>query len=992
MSPRIPNGFQIFIGVSVALSFLTAPVAARPPGDRLPGRANELLVPDLKVERYTLPNGLTVILHEDHKTPLVAVNVLYKVGSKDDEPGRSGLAHLFEHMMFQGSKPNARYDQAFEGLGSSRNAHTNKDWTEYYETVPSNGLERVLWAEADRMGFLLTDLTDEKLENVREVIKNERRETVDNIPYGLASEVLKEAIYPPGHPYRHSTIGSMAELSAARMADVRAFYQRHYTPNHAFLCVAGDVQPDQTRRWIARYFGPLHRGVERTPLTVSVPSFQEARKITLADRVSRPRVDLVWTTVPVDHPDEPALDVLAAILGGLAKESRLSRALMYDRPLATGVDAWHPTALMAGTFEIQLYAPPKQRLDELVGIIDVEIERLKRDGPTVEEVRKAQDDRERSLVMSLESVSGKAAILNEYAARLGDPLAYRNPLAKVFAVTPEDVKRVARAYLGTRRIELDVVPGEPAARPPEVADDRKRSVPQGLVPAQPIADGFDRAVMPGLGPKPRFVPPRVERRRLANGLELLIVERHGLPLVHFRLAVKAGETLTPKGKEGLGSITASLLDEGTRSRSALQLAGELSDIGASLGTYGALEYTTVDLSMLARHLERGLDLYADVILNPAFDATELGLLKTERLVNLIARGDDAQRLARDVCPRLIYGPDHPYGRPEWGTPGSIQSITRDDVVAFYRKIFVPGNAVLVVVGDVRNDAITAALEARFGTWTPGPIPRQPPLPPTPEPAGYESIYLIDKPRAVQSILTLCKVGMARGSPDYYALTVMNMILEGRINENLREGRGFTYGVTSTFHERRGPGPFELGGPVQTGSTAKALDELIQELTNLADPESDTASELVAVKEQLVFNDYSELETTVGTAGQVASQVISELPIGDFTTYPARIEAVTKAEVSDVASRYVAPERMTVLVVGDKVPIEHSLRSLLYVKQIRRLDSSGNPIPSAPVVLPSVPEPVDPFAVDPPAPAAKRPNPNSPRASEKKEPSSAARPK
>ncbi len=421
-----------------------------------------------------------------------------------------------------------------------------------------------------------------------------------------------------------------------------------------------------------------------------MPSLREARKIILADRASRPRVELVWTTVPANHPDEAALDVLAAVLGGLAKESRLSRALLHDRPLATGVNASHPTSPITGTFEIRLYAPPSQRLEELVRIIDVEIERLKRDGPTADEVRKAQDERERALVMGLESVTDKAAVLNGYAASLGNPLAYRSVLVKVFAVTPEDVKRVARDYLGTRRVELDVVPGEPAARPAEVAEDPKRPMPQGHVPAPQVADGlngfvgflgtlvdasdsflrmadgFDRAIMPQLGPKPRFMPPRFQRRKLSNGLEVLIVERHGLPLVNFDLVVKSGETLTPKGKEGLGSITASLLDEGTKSRTALQLAGELSDISASLTTYGALESTDVSLSMLTRHMERGLDLYADVILNPSFPDGELGPLKAERLVDLKARGDDAVLVAEDVFPRLLYGPDHPYGRPEIG--------------------------------------------------------------------------------------------------------------------------------------------------------------------------------------------------------------------------------------------------------------------------------------------------------------------------------------
>ena len=459
-------------------------------------------IPELKIETYTLPNGLTVILHEDHKTPVVSVNVLYKVGSKDEKPGRTGFAHLFEHMMFQGSKNHdTDYFLPLEKLGAQLNGATAEDQTVYYETVPSNALELALWLEADRMGFLLPSMTQQKLDNQRDVVKNERRQSVDNVPYGQAEEVLLEALYPADHPYHHSVIGSMADLSAAGLSDVAAFFRTYYVPNNAILCVAGDFQPAQAKQWIEKYFGPLSRGPEVKPPERSVPSLSAAKHIRSTDAVSLPRAQLIWPTVPASHPDEPALDVLAAVLGGLPKENRLFRALMYDRQLAAEVDASHPTQLLAGTFEVELYARPGEKLDELVKIADAEIERLKKEGPTPLEVKKAQNERESALIMGLQSVTRKASVLNQSMEMYGDPLGYRTELEKVFNVTPDRRDASGQAIPGS---ESDRA-GYPAGRA-GLASRRSgcRPVEAGAACRVPtlaeVKDAFDRSVMPKLGP------------------------------------------------------------------------------------------------------------------------------------------------------------------------------------------------------------------------------------------------------------------------------------------------------------------------------------------------------------------------------------------------------------------------------------------------------------------------------------------------------------
>ncbi len=616
--------------------------------------------------------------------------------------------------------------------------------------------------------------------------------------------------------------------------------------------------------------------------------------------MSLPRAQLVWPTVPAGHPDEPALDVLAAVLGGLDKENRLFRELMYDRQLAASVSAAHPTHVLAGTFEVELYAHPDQKLEELVKIADAQIERLKREGPTALEVRKAQNQRESELIMGLQSVTRKAAVLNQYEAVFGDPLAYRTELARVFAVTPDDVRRVALKYLGPNRIELDISPGEPANRPLEAAAVPPQTTRSPAPPPADIPDTFDRSIMPELGPSPHYQPPRFERRRLSNGLELRVIERHELPILTLDLVIKSGETLAPKGKDGLASLVASMLEEGTQSRTELQLAGELSEIGAVLSASGGLESTSVSLTTLTRHQDHALDIFADVVRNPTFPDKELDRLKLLRLSQIKARTDDPEETAAAVFPRLIYGPDHPYGRPDLGTPASVRSITREDIVAFYRRIMVPGNAVLVIVGDVRPDAIATALESRLGNWPAGPVPPEPALDSLPAPSPSRTLYLIDKPAAAQSVLTVGRIGAARKSPDFSALVVLNAILggqfESRLNRNLRVEKGYSYGVNSSFSFDRGPGPFEGGGTVETTVSKESLIEIDKELSDIAGSRPVTEAELAFAKERIVLGFPSRFETTFGVAGQLANLVAYDLPDDEMDRYQARIEALTRSDV------------------------------------------------------------------------------------------------
>ena len=945
---RITRGL---LGFGLVGMILAAPLAPSRGAEPTAAESRKPQIPELKIEKYSLKNGLTVILHEDHKTPVVSVNILYKVGSKDEKLGRTGFAHLFEHMMFQGSKNHdTDYIPPLEKIGANLNGSTSEDQTVYFETVPSNALELALWLEADRMGFLLPSMTQQKLDNQRDVVKNERRQSVDNVPYGQAEEALLEALYPADHPYHHSVIGSMTDLSAARLADVAAFFRIYYVPNNAILCVAGDFQPAQAKQWIEKYFGPLPRGPEVKAPKASVPRLPAAKHLRLTDAVSLPRAQLTWPTVPAKHPDEPALDVLATILGGLPKENRLFRALMYDRQLAAQVVASHPTQVLTGTFEVELYARPGEKLEDLVKIANDEIERLKKDGPTTDEVRKAQIERESGLIMGLQSVTRKASVLNQYMEMFGDPLGYRTELERVFTVTPADVTRVARRYLGPQRIELDVVQGPPASRPPEAAVDQAKQAPLTSPELAVVSDTFDRSIMPKLGPVPHYVPPRFERRSLSNGLELRIVERHDLPIITLDLIARSGETSTPKGKEGLCSIAASLLDEGTKTRDALRRSPcrcpGRDRLGPGQCRRAGINDRQPDHADPASR-PGGVDLYTDVILNPSFPDKELRRLKLQRLAQLKARADDAEQTAAAVFPaRFNYGLDHPYGRPDLGTHGSVQSINPDDAIAFYRRIMVPGNAVLVIVGDVQPDPIVAALEARLRSWAPGAVTPAPSVAP-PSLPPRRAVYLIDKPAAAQSVLTVGKIGAARKSPDFFALRVMDAILGGqfasRLNMNLREDKGYSYGAQSSFSFLRGPGPFEADALVQTAVTKESLVEIMKELTDITGRRPVTDQELSFAKQGIIQGFPSRFETTFGVAGQLAILVTDLLPDDEFDHYQARVEAVTKADADRVAREYITPASMTILVVGDRSLVEGPLKSLPFVQTIQRLDTEGNPL-------------------------------------------------
>jgi len=998
------------------------------------------VLPPIAFTQFTLKNGLRVILHEDHSTPIVGVNVWYHVGSKNEEKGRTGFAHLFEHMMFQGFKGyDYDYIPVIQEVGGSINGSTNQDRTNYWELVPSNFLETALFMEAGRMANLLEAMTQQKLDNQRDVVKNEKRQRIDNQPYGQATYKISEAMYPEGHPYRWSVIGSMEDLSAASMEDVKAFFRRYYVPNNASLVISGDFDPAEARALVEKYFGPIQRGADVTPLKVAQPRLDAEKREQIEDRVQLPRVYMAWHSVPQFSKDEAALDMLATILGG-GKSGRLYKALQYDRQVAQSVSVFHPTSEIAGLFQLVATARPDHTLAEIEGIVAAEIEKIKQAPPTPEEMERAYNAREAGFIYGLQTVGGfggKDDQLNNYATFLGNPGFFEQDLARYRAVTAADIQRVARQYLHDKRYVLSVVPraaGPTNAAGPAPASPReaiatpsqqtagtqqpgsasaaaqsnptgtasgtqqgaaassapagaqtmtrpemKAAPPAGAAPPQtasPAASGGtavgpgqgraagagnraaaqgqaaskaksgDRSLLPKEKPDPKFTLPPVQRRKLSNGLEVLVVEHHELPVVSLNLVTKMGAAGDPSGKAGLASLTADMLDEGTTTRSSLEISDQLARIGSSLQVGAGWDSTTASMRALTRHLDRALEIYADVITNPAFPDKDLGRLRAQRLAALRQQRDDPNSVASQVFQSVLYGREHPYGHPLSGDEASLQSLGAGDVRGFYESYFRPNNSSLIVVGDVKPDQLVAKLEKALAGWKSAHVPAVD-VSAAPAQRDRGAIYLVDRPGSVQSIIQIGQVGVPRSSPDYFPIFVMNRILGGassaRINLNLREEKGYTYGAGSSFSFRRGAGPFIASAPVQGFSTKESVAEFLREIRGIRGEIPVTPAELEGAKQAIVRGFARGFETPDQIANNLEVIVTYDLPDTYFNTYVERVQAVTLEDVSRVANRYLQPERMAVVIVGDRSKIEQPLRTLEgFGERLNFMDADGRP--------------------------------------------------
>jgi len=935
---------SIFMTLLVLVSLMTT-IATAQKGEKLP---------PIKYQEIMLKNGLRVIMHIDKSTPIVAVNLWYHVGSKNEVPGRTGFAHLFEHMMFQGSK---HYDNDYftplQEAGASLNGSTNADRTNYWEVVPSNFLETALWLESDRMGYLPDAMTMDKLNNQRDVVKNEKRQNYDNRPYGLVSAKIAELMYPKEHPYHWLTIGSLDDLTAASMDDVKGFFRQYYVPNNASLVIAGDFDPKEAEALVKKYFEPLRRGANITRPNPPMPKLDKEIRYAMEEAVQLPRLYMVWQTVPQYTPDEAALDMLGSILSS-GRGSRLQSNLVYGKQIAQDILGGNGSREIAGGFQIVSTAKSGKSTGEIEKEILVEIEKIRNAPPSAAEMERALNQIESSSIYSLQTVGGfggKSDQLNAYATFVGKPDYFQADLDRYRKVTAADIQRVANIYLTDKRLVLTVTPRpkdkmqsvemDASNKPTSVAEKKEK---KGKPDAVKVDQNDSLYKQPQPKANPTFALPTIEKSKLANGLEIWLVKQTELPIVTMNMVFKTGTTNEPINLTGLGNITSSLLDDGTKTRSAVEIANEVQSIGAQLFTTAGDDSSSVRMLTLTRNFDKALNIYSDVIQNAEFPEAEVETYRKRQFGALLQRRDNADAIANLVYNKVLYGDAHPYGVSL--SEKSLKAIKRDDLKNYHVAFYHPNNAVLIVVGNTEMKTLKPKIESAFGNWKAGEI-SQTTLPDAPK-RDKAMIYLVDKPGAAQSVISIGQIGVSRSSPDYFPLQVMNTLLGGgftsRINMNLREDKGYTYGARSGFAFRRGAGPFAATAGVQTAVTKESVIEFLKEIKGVRGTIPVTQQELEYNKQSLIRRFPASFETVDQIASQLGSIVTYDLPDSYYNDYISRVNAVTLEDVNRVANKYLTPENMAIVVVGDRKTIEPGLKQIESLgSSIIYLDAEGNPI-------------------------------------------------
>jgi zinc protease len=888
-------------------------------------------LPSIPFEKYKLKNGLEVILSEDHTLPLVSVNIWYHVGAANEKQGRTGFAHLFEHMMFEGSQhvgAKAHFSY-LEGAGATDiNGSTDFDRTNYFETVPSNQLDLALWLESDRMGYLLGKLDIQNLANQRDVVRNERRQGTENTPYGLVEEGLIHQLFPKDHPFYPNVIGSHADIEAAKLEDVREFFRQYYTPNNATLVISGDFDKQNVKAVVEKYFGSIPQGPPVPKVNVTTPPITSVRREVVADQVQLPRIYMGWITPPAFKPGDVECELFSQILAG-GKSSRLYKTLVYDKEIAQDVTANLQGTQLGSIFELEVTAKPNVKLEDLEKAIDAEIENIRTEGVTLSELERARNVTETSLVRGLQRTNGVANRLNYYNWYAGTPDYFSQDLARYDAATAADITRVVQdVFKNSARAVVYGIPGEKVvAEVPKTSDEENKK--QSGVAGQSksaMAEQAWRAKPPTPGAAPKFSLPVAKQVKLANGLNVLLVERHNLPIVSATLFTLSGSELNPVDKPGLSSFTANMLGEGTTTRSSLKFSDDTDQIGATFGSEAGYSSAFLELTALTWNAPSGFELLADATLHPAFDAKEIERLRSRRVTAVLQEDDEPGAVAFRTIDQTLF-PNSPYGSPVLGTEASNKAITRDDMLAFWKQGYVPSNSILAVAGDLAESALTELANKYFGGWT-GPefTTRVPTTPVAPAPATL----IVDKPGAPQTFLAVTGLGASRTTPDYVPLEVMNTALGGlfssRINMNLREEHGYTYGAFSTFQYRRGVGPFLAAAGVRTDSTAPATKEMLNEVKRIRESEL-TAEELLKAKDSFSKTLVANFETVEATASTIGLQGVFGLPLAYYRDLPAEITKVNSADTLRVAKQYLHPEAMIIVAVGDRAAIESKMKEL-----------------------------------------------------------------
>ena len=912
---------------------------------------------DIPYQEFTLGNGLRVIVHEDHKAPIVAVNLWYHVGSKDEKPGKTGFAHLYEHLMFQASENHkGEYFDPFEKVGATdQNGTTNSDRTNFFENVPTTALDMALWMESDRMGHLLGGIDQATLDEQRGVVENEKRQG-ENQPYGNVDDALHAALYPVAHPYHHTTIGSKTDLDAASLDDVKTWFRTWYGPNNTVLVLAGDIDLATAKAKVARYFGDI-------PATPTIPMPEawvaprsKSTHAKMIDRVAQPRIYRVWNVAEFGNPDLDRLQLLAQVLGG-SKSSRLDTRLVHGDKLADHVSASVDASELGSNFYIT--ADVKKDVDpaKVEAIIDEELRRLLKDGPTDEEVARARTVFTAGFIRGIERIGGfggKADTLAECAVFTGNPGCFRDSLRTLAEATPADVTAAGKHWLSKGDYTLVVMPG---AAPQPMADVSTANDPYAtkdrVVPAidpkfTVVASDLDRSKgVPETTTFPDLKFPLLQRGQLANGMKIVLAERHEIPVVQMSMNFNGGFAADQGHTLGTSSFTMGMLDEGAGKYDSLGLRSREEELGADIGAGSDLDGSAVTLSALKDQLDPSMALYADIIRRPTFDPKEIDRVRKSWLAGIAQEKTEPNAIALRLLPPLMYGAGHPYAIPlsGSGTEASIQSLTRGDLLGYARTWLRPDNATVIVVGDTTLAEITPLLEKYFGDWTApaAPLPRI--TIPAATPPAKPRVFLVDQPGAVQATILAGEPVRSSLVPNFWDFLLANDVLGGqftaRLNMNLREAKHWAYGVYSFSSGALGQQPWLAVAPVQIDKTAESLTEMQREISDFVSTKPATADELAKVKATNIRGLPGQYETGGAVMAQISGMVTYHRP-DDYVQHKKQIIEGVSLDAVNTAAHDIDPNHLTWVVVGDLSKIEAPIRALNF-GEVSVIDADGKPV-------------------------------------------------
>jgi zinc protease len=937
-----------FRAAVIALSLTAAPAFAVEPAP-----VSELVKSvDIPYQQFTLPNGLRVLVHTDRKAPLVHVGVWYHIGSKNEPAGKTGFAHLFEHIMFYGTEhAPGDFFQYLQDIGATdTNGTTWYDRTNYFETVPTGALDRALFLESDRMGYLLGGLTQTRLDAQRSVVQNEKRQG-DNQPFGTVEYLVNDVLFPVGHPYRHQTIGSMADLNAAKLDTVKDWFRAHYGPNNAVLVLAGDIDLPTARAKVTKWFGAIPRGSETARPPVPIPTLAAPVDKVMHDRVPYARVQRSWVVEGFNGRDTAALDAAMSALGGLSS-SRLDNALIRKDKVAVGVSAGLETHEDLSIATISANVKPGQDPGDVARRLDAVVADFIKNGPSADEVRRVATKEVAGEIAGFETVggfSGKGPTLAEGLLYANDPAKYKKDLAETAALTPDVVRAAAAKWLGRPPLRLTILPGEREDTPEmrairgDVTPPAGRGMAFFRKPGElPVAAGkggkaapasADRSKLPPVGQLAALRFPAIERATLGNGIQVFLARRAETPTVRVSVAFNAGTSSDPKDAVGTQTLMLALMDEGTRTLNSTEIAEAQERLGATISTGATLDRSMLNLYALKPNLAPSLDLLADIVRNPAFAEGEFQRKRGEQQAAIAAALADPGDAARYVAGPITFGPDHPYnvwGRAT-GDPAAVARLTRDDIVRFYRDWIVPSNAQIFVVGDTSLAEIVPLLDARFGNW---PMDRR--ARPTknlsaPLPVQPQRIYLVDKPGAPQSVLRGVMGLPVSGKSDLVALESANDVLGGgfinRLNNDLREVKGWSYGAGSAVTPFEGPATFLAVAPVQSDKTGESLSAMIADIKAFATTEAITPLELSRSVNGSVRALPGQFETSDAVLGGMQTIVWLGRQDDYYVGLPARYRALTTQQLSAATRAAIDPSRIAWIVVGDAKLIRPQLEKV-----------------------------------------------------------------